>query len=133
MRAREPHSGFTLIELMITVVVIGLLAAIAYPSYQRHLENVRRATGQADMLELAQWLERQFTVNHAYNTGTLPFSTSPREGAAMYTITVERDESSYTITAVPTRAQSRDRCGSLKLTHTNTRTASGVDATDCWP
>ena len=58
--------GFTLIELMITVAIIGILAAIAYPSYVEHIYRSRRAEAEATLMELAQWMERNYMVNLSY-------------------------------------------------------------------
>ena len=61
------HRGFTLIELMITVVIISIIAAIAYPSYIDSVRKARRADAQAHMLELASFMERFYTENNRYN------------------------------------------------------------------
>ena len=63
---RYRQSGFTLIELMITVVVIGILAAIAYPSYQEFVKRGNRTEGQAFLSEVAARQERYYAQNHAY-------------------------------------------------------------------
>jgi type IV pilus assembly protein PilE len=60
--------GFTLIELMITVAVIGILSAIALPSYQSYVERSRRADGRAALLRAAQWMERAASVRGQYPT-----------------------------------------------------------------
>ena len=58
MQRRTTAQGFTLIELMITVAVVGILAAIAYPSYNEHVRKTRRADARAVLLVSAQWMER---------------------------------------------------------------------------
>lgn len=72
--------GFTLIELMITVAIVGILVAIAYPSYMEYVRSAKRGDAQADLVELSQWMERQFTVNGLYTVSganpVLPFSKS---------------------------------------------------------
>ncbi len=84
------HRGFTLIELMIVVAVVGILAAIAYPSYQEQVRKSRRADGAAVLMQNAQFLERFFTENGRYDQdrgGTavaLPYATSPLDGDATY-------------------------------------------------
>lgn len=60
--------GFTLIELMIVVAVVGILSAIALPSYQSYVERSRRADGRAALLRAAQWMERAASVRGQYPT-----------------------------------------------------------------
>ena len=134
----KKQSGFTLIELMIVVVIIGILAAIALPSYQQYVERTRRSLAQADLLELVQVMERRYSATFDYRDGganpSLPFTTSPRNAAepTAYNIsfpaTVTR--SSFTIQAVPAALQSGDRCGTLTITNQGVRTATG--GSDCW-
>ena len=65
----EKQRGFSLIELMIAVAVVGLIASIAYPSYLDYVRKANRAEAQGSILELAQWMEREFTVNGTYRPG----------------------------------------------------------------
>ena len=129
--------GFTLIELMVVVVVIAILAAIAYPSYQEQVRKSRRAQAKADLVELAQILERRHTVNNHYG-GALAFTTSPREpgSTTMYNITpanVAANAQVFTLTAAPAGAQERDRCGTLTLSNTGAKTRStNVPMSECW-
>ena len=68
MRNKNPlHSGFTLIELMITVAVVAILAAIAYPSYTGYVQRARRTDAKTVLLEAAQFMERVYTERGAYN------------------------------------------------------------------
>ena len=79
--------GFTLMELMIVVAIIGILAGIAYPTYQDSVRKSRRADAEAVLLELAQWMERFYTENNRYDQTragvavVLPFAQSPKEGS----------------------------------------------------
>ena len=62
------HAGFTLIELMITVVIIGIIAAIAYPNYTRYVTETRRSDGQIALTQVAAMEEKYFTeCNHYTN------------------------------------------------------------------
>lgn len=128
--------GFTLIELMIAVAIIGILASIAYPSYSSYVLKSRRATAQADLTELSQWLERQFTTNYSYlgsdgSAPTLPFTQSPRSGTAYYSLEFEGavTKQNYQLKAVPQGAQQKDTCGTLTLSRSGAKTAA---VTNCW-
>ncbi len=66
---KHPHQGFTLIEVMIVVAIIGILAAIAYPSYAEYIRRGHRAEARAALLQGAQWMERAATA-----TGTYPLT-----------------------------------------------------------
>lgn len=133
MLNRTKQKGITLIELMIVVVIVSILAAIAYPSYQNHMRDTRRATAQADLMELAQFMERQYSLNNTYldggNPPTLPFDVSPRDGATAYDITLNATQNTFTLTATPTGPQTGDRCGNLTLDHTGDRTPT---SDNCW-
>ena len=110
------HSrGFTLVELMIVVAVLGVLVAIAYPSYQESIRNTKRVETQAELLELAKRLQRYKIANFNYmkvdaggteteielsdvgHNGNLP-----NTGTALYTVTLsDVDLSSWTLIATP--------------------------------
>ncbi|PHV11430.1 type IV pilin protein [Chitinimonas sp. BJB300] len=67
---RRAENGFTLIELMIVVAIIGVLAAIAIPQYQSYIIRSRKVAAQADLTTYAQALERYYTTNQTYAIGT---------------------------------------------------------------
>lgn len=129
------NQGFTLIELMITVAIVGILAAIAYPSYQEQIRRTHRTDAQSDLMELAQWMERRYTTANSYAlpSGGLPFTQTPRSGTARYnlTVVVGTGNQTYTLTATPAGAQASDSCGTMTLNQAGVRTKTGT-ATDCW-
>jgi type IV pilus assembly protein PilE len=138
---RDRASGFTLIELMIVVAIVGILAAIAYPSYQESVRRSNRAECKGVIVNLANVLERRFSATSSY-AGGMPAGFAnqcPADGgAARYTLAVNvpADGLSFTITATRAGAQATDRCGDLTLTNTALRgianADAGVVAGDCW-
>ena len=140
----DRRNGFTLIELMIAVAIVGILAAIGYPSYQDSVRKSRRADCEGALVGFAGAMERHFTTNNAY-TGAGPagadtgapaiYSTQcPVDGgAATYNLTIQAaTATTYTVQAVPVNGQASDSCGTLTLNQANVKTASGGTVADCW-
>ena len=138
MRTR-PHHGFTLIELMIVVAVIGILAAIVLPSYQQHVLRTRRAVAAGCLMELAQHMERAYTTSMTYSGATLPNTTCRSDLANSYSFafaTGEPTATTFKIVATPTGAQTSDTaCAAISLTQSGVKASSGtLPTTDptCW-
>lgn len=130
--------GVTLIELMIVVVVVGILAAIAYPSYQNQVRQSKRADGKAMLMEVAQGLERCYTRFGRYNdagctvANNLPDPSS--EGHYQIAATAI-SATAFTLDATPQGTQADDvECGVLRLTSTGVQGSQGTDAdaNGCW-
>ena len=134
--SRSPlASGFTLIELMITVAVVAILASIALPSYQEQVRKTHRAQAKADLIEYAQLAERFHTVNNTYVGFTLPTTVSPREGAAVrYNLAFSpvSTQAAFTLLATVNGAQANDRCGNLGLNQAGVKTVTKSTVSDCW-
>lgn len=120
------NPGFTLIELMVTVAVVGILAAIAATSYLSSVQKSRRATVQADLVALSQFMERTYTESLTYKPGspaiapTLPFTVSPQTGTSYYNITLSViTASSYTLRATATGSQASN--GMLEIDSTGAK------------
>jgi type IV pilus assembly protein PilE len=141
--------GFSLIELMIVVAIVGILASIVIPMYQAQLQTARR-TECAGALELfANGMERHFTLNGSYlaaaaggantgapNTNTVfPTTTCPMDGGTpVYNLTIQAaTATTYTLAAAPIAgaAQAGDNCGTLTLTNSGQKGAAGT-VQDCW-
>ncbi len=152
--AIQRSRGFTLIELMIVVALIGVLSMIAFPSYQQYLAKARRADVRSVLLEAGQWMERHYTENLKYDTNTAgtaiadlfpsTLKQSPREGTSAYTIAVSAAAArTYTITATrrPGGSMATDKCGDYQITNTGVKgnvnyssefSTAQAAASTCW-
>ena len=146
MQYPSRQTGFTLIEVMIVVAIVGILSSIAYPSYTEYVRKGHRANAIAGLLQVAQWMERAATA-----TGTYPldanFSTELKDKLKKvegdrYEITVaSADGATFTLTATPKGAQSGDKCNKFTLKNTGTKglidkdekeVTSGDLVAECW-
>ena len=156
MKHQRPtlQQGFTLIELMIVVAIVGILSAIAYPSYAEYIRKGHRADARAGLLQAQQWLERASTATGVYPT-VIPNNLQFKKGdgtddpAKRYTIEIggppppaigPASPSAFSLRAKPKSPgpQATDRCGDLMVSNTGQRGSkgkwqneAGYDP-DCW-
>lgn len=133
------QQGFTLIEVMIVVLIIGILAAIAYPNYSEYVKRGNRSEGQAFLNDVSARQERYFSQNNAYITNDsdvakLALKNGNKSETGKYELALSKvdNDGGYTLTA---KEQFNDtKCGNLTLNARGVRgrTGSGMSAEDCW-
>lgn len=143
--------GFTLLELMIAVVIVGILAAIAYPSYTSYITQARRSDATINLLRLAALQEKFMTQCGIYAAnfgaaqnctapGTLQASNTTADGFYSLEIAVNATGSTYTLTARPQGVQSTNdlaKCTTFTINNVGLKTATGTDGNltnggRCW-
>jgi len=138
LRTSKPQIGFSLIELLIVIAIVGILAAVGYPSYTSYVTKTKRSDGTLALMEAVQAMERCKSTTFSYQTCTLPEqqTVSPE---AYYTLalTPAPTASTYTIVATPQNAQANDaKCASISIDHLGKRTSTpgtaGADDNGCW-
>ena len=121
------RQGFTLIELMVTVAIVGMLAAFAIPAYTSHLVKGHRSAAQAFMIDAAQ-KEQQFLADaRVYKSLADLGLTVPTDVSDRYTVAITLADGpppTFTITATPISGKSQDGDGTLTLTSDGTRSPS---------
>ncbi|MFL1515837.1 prepilin-type N-terminal cleavage/methylation domain-containing protein [Pseudomonas prosekii] len=128
---RRSNRGFTLIEIMIVIAIIGIVITIGYPSLTEYMKKGRRADAAGLLTEQAQILERFYSKSNLY-TGATGLST----GNDFYTITPTIADQTFTLTAIrkPGSSMATDKCGDFTISNTGARGLVNNTATvkDCW-
>ena len=130
--------GFTLIEVLVTCVIVGVLAAIALPSYQKQIQKTRRSDAKSALVGAAGQMERYFTERSTYATATLGTGAGH-----VYPATTENGyyalslanltATTYTVRATPAGAQVGDACGTMTYTDQGAKGVTGsLAVSDCW-
>lgn len=132
--------GFTLIEVMVVVAIVGILAAVAYPSYVEHVRKAARTEAMTSVLETANRLEQFYVDNRVYTNNLAGIGVNALTESDYYTLAVQiRDGAqAFTVTATPNSgpALQDSECGGFTVTDTGRKgvTASTAPAVidECW-
>lgn len=133
--------GFTLIEVIVVVLILGILAAIAIPNYTEYVQRGRRADAKTALTQIAQWQERRRTETNSYATATndLPgLRTVVSGGGTTYNVTIDAGATAtnYTLTATRAGVMANDPCGDFTLTSRgvrgNNNLSGGRTTPQCW-
>lgn len=145
--SKSGQRGFTLIELMIVIVIVGILVAVAVPAYTNYMQKSYRNDAKTALLDLASREEKFFSVNNQYSasatslyggsTATFPMNVQS-SSSAYYQLTAPTvtagsatTVASFTASAVPINSQTSDACGTYTITSTGVTSVSGT-LTNCW-
>lgn len=143
MTTARTQGGFTLIELMVAIVVVGILTTIAVPSYQSYVLRANRTVAKAALVDASSRLESYFIVHKSYTNDVTKIqlqrylkrdsSTSSTQTDAIYDLSISVSGNSYTVSAAPLGVQLKDTsCLTLSLTSTGIRSSSAGTADSCW-
>jgi type IV pilus assembly protein PilE len=133
--------GMTLIELMIVVAILGIIAAIGYPSYLEHVKKTRRAEGMGELLELADRMERHYSDTGSYDqtdgtdmTAATIYRSTTENGYYTLSIAAGTNNVQFSASATPTSKgqQNTDKCGTFTITSQGLKTISGTASNCNW-
>lgn len=131
------NKGFTLIELMIAVAILGIVASIAIPSYFEHVKRTSRTEAITALLDASNRQEQFFVDNREYTSSlnNLGVITPTEHGFYAITVDVDNDEGSFSFTATPVAGPplKDDECKTITIDDTGLKTATPkVNASLCW-
>ena len=127
--ARHHESGLTLIELMITMAVVAILAAVAFPSYAIFMKKSRRGDVEATLMDLAQREQQYLLDTRTFATNPAALTTLPADVTAYYTVTIAAPAGApptFVITATPIAGSPQAGDPTLTLDNTGAKSPASV-------
>jgi len=128
------NKGFTLVELMVSVAILGALGAIAYPGYTAYVKTAERSDAIVALQTIALRLEEYYLNNNGYTGATVNtlFGSTISEKQYYDLAISDEDNFSYLLTATPRSPHTDSECGNLTLDSIGTKGSSSGVAADCW-
>ncbi len=129
------NKGFTLLEMITVLAIIGLLVTVSYPLYLHHILKTRRSSAQVALLQLASGLEQYRSIHNTYQGATLmDAGLDPYTENKYYQIGIKTlSDASYLLETTPLGKQTEDSCGTLGLDHLGNKSVSGsARVEECW-
>lgn len=129
---KNKNKGFTLVELMVTVMIVGLLASFALPTYRDYTKKARWAEARAALIQASMNMEREFSTNNIYSGATVGVTFPEKSESKNFTLSFEElEEHSFKIIATPSVEDSE--CNVFSITQASEKGASGSLSTEkCW-
>ena len=136
------QAGFSLVELLVVLVIMGVISALALPGYTRYVQRGNRTEVMTALLEAQHFMERYYSANGQYLSpaNAVPMLPQrlqgiPSQGTVRYQLSVrEATANSYLLQAVPEGSMAGDVCGSLTINQTGLRGVlnSTHSVSECW-
>ena len=136
---RKTSRGFSLIELMIAVAILGILATIAYPTYLDKVRAAKRVEAKSALLRIANREEQYYTIQHEYTKDLSSLGMNTKENGAYvtdngaYIVSVgyrNNDPQTFQIVASATKDQNNDQCVTFGINEIGKKSASGGGGSD---
>jgi type IV pilus assembly protein PilE len=126
VQAGRRGGGYSMVEILVTLSIVGILATLAYPAYRTQVQHVRRTDAQAVLMQAAQFLERYYTENGKYAEDgmpcPIPYSKAPIDGSeSYYTIVGNCTGSTFTVDAIPASGGPEAGAGKLQIDDSGVR------------